>query len=165
MISNTEAAISALSLLREMNVRISLDDFGTGYSSLSYLKRLPVTGLKIDQSFVRDIASDPDDTAIVRAIIAVAEELNLDVTAEGVETAAQVEYLKSHGCRRSAGLLLRAPDARERDARAARRRRTAGDADRGRGRGMARDLTDERAFFLSTLPARTPAIAGSRLRS
>ena len=109
VMSNTEAAIEALSLLREMGVRISLDDFGTGYSSLSYLKRLPVTGLKIDQSFVRDLASDPDDAAIVRAIIVVAQELTLDVTAEGVETAEQAEFLENHGCGRAQGYYFARP--------------------------------------------------------
>jgi EAL domain-containing protein (putative c-di-GMP-specific phosphodiesterase class I) len=109
VMSNTEAAISTLTLLREMNVRISLDDFGTGYSSLSYLKRLPVTGLKIDQSFVRDFAANPDDAAIVRAIIVVAKALSLDVTAEGVETAEHVEFLKAHGCSEAQGFYFARP--------------------------------------------------------
>jgi predicted signal transduction protein with EAL and GGDEF domain len=109
VMSNTDAAIEALSSLRDLGVGISLDDFGTGYSSLSYLKRLPVTGLKIDQSFVRDLVSDPDDSAIVRAIIVVGQELSLDVTAEGVETAEQVEFLKTHGCGRAQGFLFARP--------------------------------------------------------
>jgi EAL domain-containing protein (putative c-di-GMP-specific phosphodiesterase class I) len=109
VMSNTEAAINTLTRLYEMNVRISLDDFGTGYSSLSYLKRLPVTGLKIDQSFIRDLASDPDDAAIVRAIIVVAQELSLNVTAEGVETAEQVEFLKTHGCSEAQGFYYARP--------------------------------------------------------
>ena len=109
VMSNTEAAISTLARLREMNVRVSLDDFGTGYSSLSYLKRLPVTGLKIDQSFIRDLASDPDDAAIVRAIIVVAQELLLGVTAEGVETMEQVDFLELHGCREAQGFYFAPP--------------------------------------------------------
>jgi predicted signal transduction protein with EAL and GGDEF domain len=109
VMSNTEAAINTLTLLREMNVRISLDDFGTGYSSLSYLKRLPVTGLKIDKSFVSDLASNPDDAAIVRAIIGVAQALLLDVTAEGVETAEHIEFLKTHGCGNAQGFYFSRP--------------------------------------------------------
>jgi len=109
VMSNTDAAIEALASLRELGIRISLDDFGTGYSSLSYLKRLPVTGLKIDQSFVRDLVSDPDDSAIVRAIIVVGQELSLDVTAEGVETMEQVTFLKTHGCARAQGYVFSRP--------------------------------------------------------
>jgi EAL domain-containing protein (putative c-di-GMP-specific phosphodiesterase class I) len=106
---HADEAIHTMTRLRNMGVRISLDDFGTGYSSLSYLKRLPVTGLKIDQSFIRDLAFDPDDAAIVRAIVAVAHTLMLDVTAEGVHTAEQVEFLKSHGCRGAQGYYFARP--------------------------------------------------------
>jgi diguanylate cyclase (GGDEF)-like protein/PAS domain S-box-containing protein len=102
-------AINTMARLRGMDVRIALDDFGTGYSSLSHLKRLPVTGLKIDQSFVRDLAFDPDDAAIVRAIVAVAHELMLEVTAEGVENAEQAAFLKTHGCNEAQGYYFARP--------------------------------------------------------
>jgi EAL domain-containing protein (putative c-di-GMP-specific phosphodiesterase class I) len=104
-----DKAMATLSELRAMGVQVSLDDFGTGYSSLSYLKRFPVTRLKIDQTFVRDLATDVDDAAIVRAIIVVAEELSLDVTAEGVETAQQVAFLTAHNCGEAQGFYFARP--------------------------------------------------------
>jgi diguanylate cyclase (GGDEF)-like protein/PAS domain S-box-containing protein len=104
-----DKATATLSELRAMGVHVSLDDFGTGYSSLSYLKRFPVTRLKIDQTFVRDLATDVDDAAIVRAIIVVAEELSLDVTAEGVETAQQVAFLTAHNCGEAQGFYFARP--------------------------------------------------------
>ncbi len=98
LMQNVENNIQILQSLHEMGIKISIDDFGTGYSSLSYLKRFPIDTIKIDKSFVNDIATDPDDAAIVTAIIAMAHSLNFKVIAEGVETEAQLKFLCKHGC-------------------------------------------------------------------
>ncbi len=109
IIQRSEEVIARFQALDDMGVRISIDDFGTGYSSLSYLKRLSIHQLKIDQSFVRDISSDPDDAAIVSAIIAIAHSLGLEVVAEGVETAEQLIFLKSLGCDIAQGYYFSKP--------------------------------------------------------
>src|SRR5213079_1013225 len=104
-----EASVRTLYDLKKLGIRISLDDFGTGHSSLSYLKRFPIDTLKIDQSFVRDINSDPDTAAIVTAIIAMAHSLRLKVIAEGVEFSEQANFLKHYSCDQMQGFLIRPP--------------------------------------------------------
>ena len=106
---NPEAAIDIMNDLHAKGVRMSIDDFGTGYSSLSYLKKFKVYKLKIDQSFVRDIATDADDRAIVSAIIQMAHSLSFTAIAEGVETSAQQEFLLQHGCDEVQGYLFSRP--------------------------------------------------------
>ncbi|WP_081611815.1 EAL domain-containing protein [Janthinobacterium sp. CG3] len=98
LMQRSDFNLAALTRLSKMGVRLSIDDFGTGYSSLGYLQRFPVHALKIDQSFVRDIGTDPNDTALVSAIIAMAASLHLNVMAEGVETSQQAEFLLAHNC-------------------------------------------------------------------
>jgi diguanylate cyclase (GGDEF)-like protein len=109
VLENVEDTISKMRELKLLGVSFSMDDFGTGYSSLQYLKRLPLDQIKIDQSFVRDIASDPNDAAIVQTIIAMSEVLGLNVIAEGVETAEQRDFLDSRGCHAFQGFLFGRP--------------------------------------------------------
>jgi predicted signal transduction protein with EAL and GGDEF domain/HAMP domain-containing protein len=99
--------------LADLGVSLAIDDFGTGYSSLSYLKNFPVTALKIDRSFIAGITTDPDDSAITTAIIALADAMELDVVAEGVETEAQAQFLREKGCQKIQGYLVGRPMARE----------------------------------------------------
>lgn len=109
LVDNVEDIIEKMSALKVRGIGFSLDDFGTGYSSLSYLKRLPLDQLKIDQSFVRDALIDPNDAAIARTIVALAEALGLSVIAEGVETKAQKDLLAKQGCHAYQGYLFSRP--------------------------------------------------------
>jgi diguanylate cyclase (GGDEF)-like protein/PAS domain S-box-containing protein len=109
LLENIEDTIATMNVLNEIGIRFSLDDFGTGYSSLQYLKRLPLNQLKIDQSFIRDLATDSSDQAIVRTIIAMADSLNLGIIAEGVETEAQQQLLLDKGCTNYQGYLFSKP--------------------------------------------------------
>jgi EAL domain-containing protein (putative c-di-GMP-specific phosphodiesterase class I) len=109
LVDNIEATIAKMSALKAKGILFSLDDFGTGFSSLSYLKRLPLDQLKIDQSFVNDVLSDPNDAAIVRTIIALGQTLGLEVIAEGVETEEQRNFLAVNGCYSYQGYLFSKP--------------------------------------------------------
>ncbi len=109
VLDNVDTVVSRMRQMNALGVGFALDDFGIGYSSLSYLKRLPLDQVKIDQSFVRDIPGDPNDAAIVRAILAMSHSLGLDVIAEGVETEEQRAFLAQHNCQGYQGYLFSKP--------------------------------------------------------
>ena len=105
LLENVDNTLVALRRLKGAGISLSIDDFGTGYSSLSYLKRFPIDTLKIDRSFVKDLDTDHDDSAICAAILAMSRQLGLNVVAEGVETPEQLEFLRRHGCNQIQGFL------------------------------------------------------------
>jgi len=109
LLDNVDDIIAKMTALKACGINFSMDDFGTGYSSLSYLKRLPLYQLKIDQSFVRDVLTDPNDAAIAKIIVSLAQSMNLAVIAEGVETEAQREFLELNGCHAFQGYLFSKP--------------------------------------------------------
>jgi EAL domain-containing protein (putative c-di-GMP-specific phosphodiesterase class I) len=109
----SEQNLGALHALRHLGCRILVDDFGTGYSSLSYLKHLPVDTLKIDRAFVRDMAVDANDAAIVSAIVGIGKSLGLHFVAEGIESAEQLDCLRTLGCEAGQGFFFSPPMAAE----------------------------------------------------
>ncbi|OGS99784.1 MAG: hypothetical protein A3F73_13555 [Gallionellales bacterium RIFCSPLOWO2_12_FULL_59_22] len=109
LLDNVDDVIAKMTMLKNRGISFSMDDFGTGYSSLSYLKRLPLYQLKIDQSFVRDVLTDPNDATIAKIIVSLAQSMNLVVIAEGVETEAQREFLELYGCHAYQGYLFSKP--------------------------------------------------------
>jgi EAL domain-containing protein (putative c-di-GMP-specific phosphodiesterase class I) len=109
IMDNIDSASAIMRKLHKEGVQISIDDFGTGYSSLNHLKRFPISTVKIDRSFVRDLTTDPDDAAIVGAIITMAHDMGMKVIAEGVETEQQLEFLRRLRCNEIQGFLFSQP--------------------------------------------------------
>jgi EAL domain-containing protein (putative c-di-GMP-specific phosphodiesterase class I) len=106
---NVARAIRVLDAIQSRGIRLAIDDFGTGYSSMSLMKQFPIDTIKIDRSFVRDLAEDPEDQAIAQAIISMGKALGMTVVAEGVETSEQQEFLRSHACDEMQGYLFSRP--------------------------------------------------------
>jgi EAL domain-containing protein (putative c-di-GMP-specific phosphodiesterase class I) len=109
---DSEQVRSALHAIKLLGIRIALDDFGTGYSGLGYLCRFPFDKVKIDQSFIRKMETDPGAEAVVKAVVALGESLHLQVTAEGVETENQATMLSNIGCHQAQGFLFGKPSPR-----------------------------------------------------
>ncbi len=109
LLQNADSTAAVLEALKDVGVRLALDDFGTGYASLSHLRRFPIDTLKIDRSFVRDIAMDSDDASIVRAVIGMGKSLDMQVVAEGVETSEQFDFLRQQGCPEGQGYYFSEP--------------------------------------------------------
>jgi len=109
LMKDTERAVTAMRDLHDLGIRVSMDDFGTGYSSLSYLKKFPIDTIKIDRSFVSDIAQGNDDAEIIRTIINMGQTLNRKIVAEGVETVEQMDLLKDYECDQIQGYYLSKP--------------------------------------------------------
>lgn len=108
-IQNMDATVQAIRELAEIGIDAALDDFGTGYSSLSYIQRLPIRKIKLDRAFIADLPGNPKDIALVRAMVGMANGLDLPVVAEGVETAAQRDFLRGVGCSELQGFLISKP--------------------------------------------------------
>jgi EAL domain-containing protein (putative c-di-GMP-specific phosphodiesterase class I) len=109
LMQEANSTVVVLRALKEVGVHLALDDFGTGYSSLSYVQRFPIDTLKIDQSFVRDLATDGDAATIVKAVISMGSSLHMRVVAEGIETREQLEFLQEHGCPVGQGFYFSRP--------------------------------------------------------
>ncbi len=113
LMENTSSITAMLQQIRDLGMQISLDDFGTGYSSLSYLHKFPLNTLKIDRSFINRMDTDSESTEIVRAIVSLAHNLNMDIVAEGVETVSQLLVLRELGCEYGQGYFVSKPLNRE----------------------------------------------------
>jgi EAL domain-containing protein (putative c-di-GMP-specific phosphodiesterase class I) len=109
LMQEANSTVVVLRALKDIGVHLALDDFGTGYSSLSYVQRFPIDTLKIDQSFVQDIATDGDSATIVKAVISMGNSLHMRVVAEGIETREQLDFLKRYGCPVGQGFYFSRP--------------------------------------------------------